>query len=287
MKNNPHPVAAFKHFGLLVLILATCMMAACRGGGSSGISRTTTVRALSLPDRIELTTAEGQRTAGQSALAAGLFRTAYDDAGSDYSVATNHTWVNDTDALDMINDILGVAKDTGYADFVNQGPYMALLRQVGESQQRPSGGSATSTTGEQLMEIYLEVIRASNSSPMIVKVWIEEEGPGQSLMLIRGYFSVTIGVSGTYPYGVMYAHFQGTALDSEGNQGADMFTMAMSVGAGGGNMVIKNVEAGKEGDAYESHRRTRAAANADVTEGDDHVNEAETMTARSWLSSSL
>ena len=128
------------------------------------------------------------------------------DSGTDYSSAVKHSWVDDTDALDMVNDILGVVKDTGYAHFVNQGAYKALVRQAGESQQSQSGGSATSTTTEQLMEIYVEVSRASNTAPMIVKVWVEEEdGPGDHPMLIRGFFTVTQGVSDTYPYRVMTA----------------------------------------------------------------------------------
>jgi hypothetical protein len=274
MRNKTHPASTFSNLSLFAMIAAALVLAACSGG--SGSSGSGSVSALTLPDRIELTNVEDQNSASR-ARAAGLSRAAYNDAGTDYSAAVKHSWVDDTDALDMVNDILGVVKDTGYANFVNQGAYKALVRQVGESQQSQSGGSATSTTTEQLMEIYVEVSRASNSAPMIVKVWVEEdEGPGEGPILIRGYFTVTQGVSATYPYGVMTAHFKGTALDSQGNEGADVFNMAMSVGAEGGDVVIENVEDSAEGDMFEFHRRVRVVANADVTEGNAYVYEAET-----------
>jgi hypothetical protein len=275
MGNPTDKIPVFKYPGICIMVMAALVITAC-SGSSSGTSGSTSVSALSLPDRIELTNVEGQSAASVPSHASGIVLEAFDDAGSDYNLAVKHSWVDDTDALDMVNDILGVVKDAGYANFVNQGAYKALVRQVGESQQSQSGGSTTSTATEQLMEIYVEVTRASNTAPMIVKVWVEEEeGPGEGPMLIRGYFTVTQGVSATYPYGVMTAHFKGTALDSEGNEGAEMFTMAMSVGADGGNVVIENVEDSEEGGGFEFHRRVRVVANADVTEGNAYVYVAE------------
>jgi hypothetical protein len=256
------------------MTLAALLMAACSGGSSGGGSGGGSIAALSLPDRIELSNVEDGSDAASHA--ASLSRAAT-DAGTDYSEAVKHSWLDDTDALDMVNDILGVVKDTAYENFVNDGAYKALVRQVGESQESQSGGSATSTTTEQLMEIYVNVTRASNSDPMIVKVWVEEdEGPGDGPMLIRGHFTVTQGVSDDYPYGVMEAHFRGTALDNSGNEGDDVFNMAMSVGASGGNVVIENVEDSDEDGMFEFHRRVRVVANADVTEGNAYVSEQET-----------
>ncbi len=275
MSSRTHPVPTFKHLGLIVTIMAAFMMAACGGSSGGGSSASGSVSALSLPDRIELSNV--QDTSGAASRAAGLSRSAYNDADTDYSQAEKHSWVDDTDALDMVNEILGVVKDTGYANFVNQEAYKALVRQVGDSKQSQSGGSATSTTTEELMEIYVQVTRASNSDPMIVKVWVEEEeGPGDQAMLIRGYFTVTQGVSDDYPYGVMTAHFKGTALADDGSEGDTMFAMAMSVGASGGNVVIENVEDSEEGGGFEFHRKVRVVANADVTEGNAYVSEQET-----------
>ena len=276
MKNTHHTTAAFEH--IVIWIMAPLVMAACSGGSTSGgISGSISVRALSLPDRIELTPMEGRSAFGREASPAGLFQASCDEAGADCGPAARHTWVDDNDVLDMVNGILGIVKDNGYAGFVNQGPNLAMVRQVGENRQSPSGDPATAATAEQRMAIYLEVIRASNSSPMIVKVRMKKkQGSGQGQMLIRGCFTVTRGVSAAYPYGVMFALFKGTALDSEGNEGADTFAMGMSVGASGGNVVIEDVGGSTADDAYGSHGRVRMAANVDVTGEKPYFKKAET-----------
>lgn len=259
----------------LVLLTAFAMLLACSSGGdgsSSGSSGGADVEALTLPERIELTNVEDDSGTSRVNLLRGI-NALYSDAGTDYANEEKHSWVDDTEALDMINDILGVCKDTGYEHFINQGPYKALVRQVGDSEESQSGSNTTNTTTEQLMEMYVDVTRASNSAPMIVKIWVEEEdGPGEQAMLIRGHFTVTQGVSDAYPYGVMEAHFKGTTLDGD----MDMFHMAMSVGAENGNVIIESVEDSEEGGEYEFHSKVQVVANADVTQGNAYVSESDT-----------
>ena len=251
MKNTPHPAATFKHIELLVLIIAPLAMAACSSGGSGDISGNGTVRALSLPSRIELVHAEGRS-------AAGSLQATFDDGGGDHSQASGHTRLDDGDVLDMVNSMLGVVGLSGYADFVNQGPYTAMVRRLDEGRQSLSGDRAISAPADHLMKIYLEVTRSSNSAPMIVRVWVEDKaGPGDGSMLIRGCFSVTHGVSAAYPYGVFFASVKGTLLASDGNPDADLFAMAVSVGSGGGKVVFKNVENG---------RKNEVAVHAGMTE---------------------
>jgi hypothetical protein len=273
MKNKAHPEPSFKHLGLSVLILAAFIMTAC-SGGSSGSSGSTSVSALSLPDRIELTNVEDQNASSRASRAAGLSRAAYNDAGTDYANQTKNSWVDDTDALDMINTVLGVVKDTGYASFVNQGAYKALVRSVDDSKQAGSGSDTTSTTTEQLMEIYVNVTRASNSDPMIVKIWLEvPNGPEDLPMLVRGYFTVSQGVSVTYPFGVMSAHFKGNALQTDGSEGAEVMNMALSVSADNGQVILENVDDEFNGSIAQPmrQRRVQVVANADVTEGNAYV----------------
>jgi hypothetical protein len=123
------------------------------------------------------------------------------------------------------------------------------------------------------MEVTLDVTRASNSDPMIIKIWVEEsDGPNDGPMLIRGYFEVSAGVSAQYPYGQMEAHFKGNDLES----GDQLFTMAMSVGAEAGDVVIQFVEAGADGGGnYEWDNKVRVVANATVTQGNAYVYEYE------------
>lgn len=268
----------------LAAIFALAFLAAC---GSSGGSGGGTVTALTLPGRITLSSAEGSSNSAMLLSMRALrgyssFTGAFNDADTDYENQTKDTWIDDTDALDMVNDILGVVQDTGYEHFLNAGPYKALVRKVDDSEQSQGGSTTTSTTVESLMEIIVDVTRTSNSAPMIVKVWVKEEnGPGGGAMLIRGYFTVTAGVSVAYPYGQMTAHFKGIGLNSDGSEkpGDPLFTMAMSVSANdAGNVVVEFADAGEEdfgGGIYEWDNRVRIVASADLSQGNAYVYEYE------------
>jgi len=206
----------------------------------------------------------------------------YDDPGTDYSEQTKETWIRDTDALDMINEILGLVNDTAYKEFVNEGAYKALVEQVGDSKESQSGSSTTQSETEELMEITITVTRADNDSPMIVKIWcVEDDGPGGSSMLIRGYFEVQKGVSKNYPYGVMEAHFKAVALDESGEEvsGDPLFTMAMSISADDGDVTVQFVEQGSEEVetfTYEWDRRARIATDDELSSGNAYIYCAET-----------
>jgi hypothetical protein len=273
---------------LTALLMTTSLFIACSGGGGGGNNGGGEVAALNLPDRITLSSVEDSSNSQASLnlrarLGYSPFMRAFDDAGTDYDNQTKDSWIDDTDALDMINDILGVVQDTGYENFVNAGPYKALVRKVDESEESQGGTSTTSSTTESLMEIIVDVTRSDNGSPMIVKVWVnEEDGPGGSAMLIRGYFTVNAGVSAGFPYGKMTAHFKGTKLDANGQEvaGDPLFTMAMSVSAdNSGNVVIQFVDVGEEdegGQTFEWDNRANIVAKYDLSEGNAYVYSMET-----------
>jgi hypothetical protein len=263
--------------GLVLLI-------SCSGSGGGGDSYSSDVDALALPDRISLTAVDDS-VASAAHDSVGIQRnrmTSFDSPGTDYSNQTKDVWVDDIEALDMVNDILGVVQDSGYENFVNAGPYKALVRKVDDEQQSQGGSSTTSTATESLMELVVDVTRESNSSPMNVKIWVtEEDGPGGSI-LIRGYFTVIRGVSDEYPYGEMEAHFKASELDDQGEEVEDdqVFEMAMSVSADtDGNVIVQFVEVGEEeedGKLIQWDTRARVVANADLSEGKAYVYEAET-----------
>jgi hypothetical protein len=267
-------------FRPLALLACLMIVVSCSGGGSSSSDGTGTISALSLPDRIALSSVEHSNNPQASLLARSMGHArAFSDAGSDYTNQTKDVWVEDTDALDMINDILGVVQDTAYDQFVNAGPYKALVKKVGDSQESQSGSSTTDTTTEQLMELVVDVTRESNSSPMTIKVWVmEEDGPGGQAMLIRGYFTVTAGVSTTYPYGKMEAHFKGVALDENGAEvdpDNPVMTIALKVDADAqGNVVVESIDEGAESEgAFEFawNNQLRLVANSGLTEGRAYV----------------
>jgi hypothetical protein len=262
----------------LALVIIFGFFSIVATGGSGTTSSSGEVSALTLPGRIELSKTDGGGAGGASVEAlAGFPGMAFDDAGTDYTNQEKEVWVDDTDALDMVNSILGVCKETAYQSFVNQGPYKALVKPVSESEQSQGGSSTSSSTTESLMEVTLDVTRASNSDPMIIKIWVEEsDGPGDMPMLIRGYFEVSAGVSAQYPYGQMEAHFKSNALNPDGSEGDQLFTMAMKVGAEAGDVVIQFVETGSDGGGnYQWDNKVRVVANETVTQGNAYVYEYE------------
>jgi hypothetical protein len=266
------------NFLSLALVIIFGFFSIVATGGGSSTTTSGDVSALTLPGRIELSKTEGGGAGGASIEALGGFLgMAFNDPGTDYTDQEKEVWVDDTDALDMVNSILGVCKETAYQDFVNKGPYKALAKPVSESEQSQGGSSTSSSTTESLMEVTLDVTRASNSDPMIIKIWVEEsDGPGDMPMLIRGYFEVSEGVSAQYPYGQMEAHFKGNVLNPDGSEGDQVFTMAMSVGAEAGDVVIQFVEAGADGGGNcEWDNKVRVVANATVTQGNAYVYEYE------------
>ncbi|MGD8799054.1 MAG: hypothetical protein PVJ44_11040, partial [Desulfobacterales bacterium] len=158
------PGCFFKNgfMGLMVAVFMTlALFSACSGGGGSSSNDSGSVDALSMPDRITMTQIEDSGAGASSVSAAAdpylVGIAAYDDSGSDYSEQTKDTWVEDTDALNLINDILGVVSDTAYDQFLNAGPYKALVRKVDDSVETQSGSSSTSSTTESLMEITVDV----------------------------------------------------------------------------------------------------------------------------------
>jgi len=252
-------------------LIAFLLTAGCDSDGSGG----GTVSALALPDRIEISKVDDD-TQSSAARARGSPRSTivglYSDPDTDYSNQSKETWADDTNALQMVNSILGVIHDTRYQDFVNAGPYKALVRKVEENQSAQSGSAATSSTTEDLMEIVVDVTRASNSDPMIIKIWVKEpSGPGGNAMRIRGYFTVWQGVSDAYPYGVLEAHFKGTVLDSNGNEGDEFFHMVMSVDADSdGNVIVEYSESADEGN-WSCINQTKVIANSTMTSGKAYV----------------
>ena len=264
------------NFLSLALVIVFGFFSIVATGGGSSTTTSGEVSALSLPGRIELSKTDGGGAGGAGVEALSAFPgMAFDDPGTDYTNQQKEVWVDDTDALDMVNSILGVCKETAYQNFVNQGPYKALVKPVSESEQSQGGSSTSSSTTESLMEVTLDVTRASNSDPMIIKIWVEEsDGPGGMPMLIRGYFEVSEGVSAQYPYGQMEAHFKGTALNPDGSEsvGDPLFTMAMKVGAEAGDVVIQFVEVGSDdGGNFVWDNKVRVVANETVTEGNAYV----------------
>jgi len=269
------PMVIFAAVVFLITGLTGCSSSSDSGGTTATSSDTTTtggrdVSALTLPDRVSLT--QESDTTSSAGLTRGA--QAYNDTGTDYSNQEKQTWVDDnTDALSMVNEILDVMGQTNYSNFVNYGPYKALVKKIEESGKSQGGATTSSTTTEQYQEITLNVTRETEDSPMYVNIWLEEEeGPGENPMLIRGRFIVTREAGEGYPYGELEAHFKGNMLGSDGSVGTELFQMAISVGVNAdGQVAVQYVEDMEEGDNFAENRKARILANSDLTEGNAYV----------------
>ncbi len=275
-KENEMKKPGMTTWAALAASVITCVLSGCGAGGSDGGG---TVSALSMPDRIELTRVEdGSSAHARTTNPRNAIVSVYSDAGTDYALQTKQSWVEDTNALDTVNDVLVAVKDTGYQYYVNEGPYKALIRKVGDSGTSQSGSSQTSTTTEDLQELVADISRASAADPMIMKIWVEEpDGPGGVAMRIRGYFTVTRGVSDDYPFGAMEAHFKSNVINADGTEGAQVFTMAMKVDAVDGDVSIECCEIGSEPGGYTWDRRVRVLADPTLTSGNAYSYSREGM----------
>ena len=263
----------FGDVGAIACLSLFALLAGGCGSGGGGDTGSPAIGALSLPDRIELSRVDDNGGGATNSLIglAGLTSTDYDDA-------TVHTWLRDTDALDLVNDILTAVHETRYGDFINAGPYRALVAQVGDDNSSGGDGQqATSTDGAGLMEMTVDVTRASPTAPMIVRIWVREDGddrdPGQ---LIRGHFVVREGVSTDKPFGDLDAHFAGSALDENGDEIPDSvaFQLGMSISASDGQVVVEYVEEDsheEQGETNQSNREVRVVAAADMHSGTARV----------------
>ncbi len=253
------------------LIACVAFTLACGGGGGGGGGGG--VSALELPGRIAMTNLS-YASGAVKAMSPGTFA----DAGTAYSLQKKESWADDTEALDMVNTILEVMSNTGYENFINVGPYTALVPSVDDSEQSQGGSSATSSTVEELQEIIVDVTRANNFAPMIAKIWLQvDQGPGDEPMLVRGYFEVTEGVSDQYPFGLMEAHFRGNIVNPGGsNDGVEVMQMAMSIDANdSGNVVVEFVEDGEEGADYQRITKVHVITNSDLSAGTGYIYEYE------------
>lgn len=168
---------------LLSLGAASLLLAAC---GSSGSSSGGAIVGLSMPDGMNLVDVDEQSanssvTAGASVSAATTFGADTEYAQDEVSA---HFWDVTTEPLNTINDILAAVAQTRAEEFVNDGPYVALVSEVGggDGGQAASGQSSAGNATE-LETWVVNSTRASAQADQVTRVWIEQEeefGPGAS-----------------------------------------------------------------------------------------------------------
>lgn len=202
---------------IALLSSALFALGACSGSGSSGGASST----LSVPSQMTIVAASDVDT--------GSFRITPDGArsgsgvarvtgGTDYDDDVSRIWVHDDsmEPLDTINMILCMLDQTGYDDatVLNTGPYRVLVNEARcESRGADPNGEGGQSTAIGYQEWTIDSTRASDSSPQIVKFWIdwdEDRGPGGQSVQARLYGKLTILSSPTTsaPYGEFTLHFK-------------------------------------------------------------------------------
>lgn len=151
-------------------------------------------------------------------LCSSLMFGAYNDAGTDYadSITKSFTEESTLQPINTVNMILGILSQTKASEFVNKGPYVALIKEEEESGDVQSAGATGNSNVEKLTPMTIVVTRKSNTDPMIVKFWMDEDDGPSGEQRIMGHMVVDEAVSSEYPLGKFTMNFGGFSIDQDG-----------------------------------------------------------------------
>ncbi|PCD86926.1 hypothetical protein [Vibrio mediterranei] len=115
------------------------------------------------------------------ALAPVTIQAAYNDAGTDYTLAEQrtHVWNEALEPIELVNSILCFTAQFNSVEFANQGPYLVLADEsvcFDEDKSGDSGQSSGASNQTQLMKAVSTVVRESDSDPLLVSVWLPDMG---------------------------------------------------------------------------------------------------------------
>ncbi|HTD12634.1 MAG TPA: hypothetical protein VK676_11240, partial [Steroidobacteraceae bacterium] len=110
---------------------------------------------------------------------------------SPYVTDSQNLYVQDETAqgIGSLNMVLCVIGSMDPSDLVNAGPYLALV-DIDRCQNAKGGSSAASAGAKNFANAVVNVTRASNSDPMIAKVWLSMTDQG-SPNNVYAYVSAT------------------------------------------------------------------------------------------------
>ncbi|MDP9083753.1 MAG: hypothetical protein M3N50_08310, partial [Pseudomonadota bacterium] len=167
---------------------------------------------------------------------------------SAYFTDAQNSYVQDatSESIGQVNMIACIMSSMRPDALVNQGPYIALVDQNKcDSSKRSSTSSSGSDGASQAanyMTVTVDSTRASNSDPMIVKAWVNDEQNGQPETVFV-HISATEAPSTSNPYGAFRLDFCGKANSGgacmmngfmQGGAGALSYYQTESGGGGGG-----------------------------------------------------
>lgn len=212
----------------IVVAATMALVTACGGGGGSGSGDA--VSGLTVPKQVSVisSSSTGSRNFNQPSALRNLshaFAGLYSDAGTDYSNASQDTWIHDDSmqAINLINEILCMVSQTAADQMVNQGSYIALID--GAACRNGANGSSSASSGQssggrstQYDKWVVNATRASNADPQIVQLWIPEEDE-----TIRVEATINEEPSAGSPYGSFTIQFQFVDNDTNTALGGGTF----------------------------------------------------------------
>jgi len=156
---------------------------------------------------------------------------------SAYVTDPQNLYVQDETAqgIGSLNMVLCVIGSTDPGDLVNAGPYIALV-DMNKCQNAKGGSSAASAGAANYANAVVNVTRASNSDPMIAKVWLSVPEQG-SQTNVYAYLSATQSPVTAPPYGAFRLDYIGK---NGGNVGFNGYIDSTNAG------VIDFLEQGQE-----------------------------------------
>ena len=140
-------------------------------------------------------------------------------ATSPYFTDSQNLYVQDATAqgIGSLNMVLCVIGATDPGDMVNVGPYLALV-DMNKCQSDKGGNSAGSAGATNFASAVVNVTRASNSDPMIAKVWLSLTEQGSSTD-VYAYLSATQSPATAPPYGTFRMDYIGEKAGAVGFNG--------------------------------------------------------------------
>ena len=138
---------------------------------------------------------------------------------SPYITDSQNLYVQDETAqgIGSLNMVLCVIGSMDPADLVNAGPYLALV-DIDRCQNAKGGSSAASAGAKNFANAVVNVTRASNSDPMIAKVWLSMTEQGVSNN-VYAYVSATQSPATAPPYGTFRMDYIGKKAGTVGFNG--------------------------------------------------------------------
>jgi hypothetical protein len=230
----------------LAMLLASC------GGGGGGTTTAVggdNAAALTVAQQVSVVDAQSGGGGGSPSIVKNFVRALILPADSDYNTDKANVYVQEhsVEAFNTVNDILCMVAQTRYDAMLNKGPYKAqmdlnLCEGKGDAS---SGGqaSANQSSGATMPKYAMwtvDVTRADNSSPQIVKVWAHEPADGnEPEKVIYVNTVVTEGVSASNPYGLFSINFEGHPVVGGVASPQTMFKGILKTENSSGKVLIK------------------------------------------------